>query len=283
MDIYPDCIPCITRQALFAARMAKINDVKIQMEIIKQVIKELNHIEDFKTAPEFSGVIQSIVKTYSGLDDPYKEIKEKNLKRSLKYIPYLRTYINSSADKLEQAVRVAILGNVIDLGANPDFNLESEINRISSNNIILDDYLSFKEEVYKAEYILYIGDNAEEAVFDKLLVEQLKPKKTIFAVRDNNILNDITVEFAKKIELDKVAEIISSGSKIAGTNLTQTNKTFNKIFINAPVVIAKGQGNYETLENNHRKIFYMFKVKCNTIEKRTGFPIGTSVLLKLPR
>jgi uncharacterized protein with ATP-grasp and redox domains len=47
----------------------------------------------------------------------------------------LKTYINGSDDKLREAVRVAILGNIIDLGANPDFNLEDEVNRISSNNI----------------------------------------------------------------------------------------------------------------------------------------------------
>ena len=248
------------------------------MEIMKHVIRELNNIDNFETAPEFSVKIHNIVKAFSGIDNSYEEIKVRNLKRALKFIPYLRTYINSSDDKLEQAVRAAILGNVIDLGANRDFNLEYEINRISSNNIVLKDYLSFKEEVYKAEYILYIGDNAEEAVFDKLLIEQLKPKKIIFAVRDNNILNDITIEFAKKIELDKLAEVISSGSKIAGTNLKETNKVFNEIFLNAPVVIAKGQGNYETLLHKDRPIFFMFKVKCDVISKICGYPIGTSML-----
>lgn len=278
MSIYPDCIPCILNQSLYAARTAKINDEKTQMEIMKHVIRELNNIDNFETAPEFSVKIHNIVKAFSGIDNPYEEIKVRNLKRALKFIPYLRTYINSSDDKLEQAVRAAILGNVIDLGANRDFNLEYEINRISSNNIVLKDYLSFKEEVYKAEYILYIGDNAEEAVFDKLLIEQLKPKKIIFAVRDNNILNDITIEFAKKIELDKLAEVISSGSKIAGTNLKETNKVFNEIFLNAPVVIAKGQGNYETLLHEDRPIFFMFKVKCDVISKICGYPIGTSML-----
>jgi uncharacterized protein with ATP-grasp and redox domains len=278
MSIYPDCIPCILNQSLYAARTAKINDEKTQMEIMKHVIRELNNIDNFETAPEFSVKIHNIVKAFSGIDNPYEEIKVRNLKRALKFIPYLQTYINSSDDKLEQAVRAAILGNVIDLGANRDFNLEYEINRISSNNIVLKDYLSFKEEVYKAEYILYIGDNAEEAVFDKLLIEQLKPKKIIFAVRDNNILNDITIEFAKKIELDKLAEVISSGSKIAGTNLKETNKVFNEIFLNAPVIIAKGQGNYETLLHEDRPIFFMFKVKCDVISKICGYPIGTSML-----
>lgn len=85
-----------------------------------------------------------------------------------------------------------------------------------------------------------------------------------------------------KIELDKIAEVISGGSKIAGTNLKEINENFNDYFYNPPVVIAKGQGNYETLENCGREVFYMFKVKCNTVAKRTGYKTGTSVLLKLP-
>ncbi|MCG6914863.1 ARMT1-like domain-containing protein, partial [bacterium BMS3Abin03] len=179
MSLYPDCIPCILKQALYAARIAKIDDEKIQIEILKYVIKELNNIDNIETAPELSIKIQDIVKIFSGINDPYAEEKEKNLKRALKFVPYLKTYINDSYDKLEQAVRVAILGNIIDLGANPDFKLEDEINRINSNNIVLDDYPLFNERVKKAKYILYIGDNAEEAIFDKLLIEQLQCKNII--------------------------------------------------------------------------------------------------------
>ncbi|MCG6913431.1 ARMT1-like domain-containing protein [bacterium BMS3Abin03] len=283
MSLSPDCIPCILKQALYAARIAKINDEKIQIEILKYVIKELNNIDNIETAPELSNKIQDIVKVFSGINDPYAEEKERNLKRASKFVPYLKTYINNSYDKLEQAVRVAILGNIIDLGANPDFKLEDEINRINSNNIVLDDYPLFKEKVEKAKYILYIGDNAEEAIFDKLLIEQLQCKNIIFVVKDSYILNDVTIDFAKKIGLNKIAKVISSGSKVAGTNLKETNKTFNKYFFNAPVIIAKGQGNFETLMNCDREIFYMFKVKCEVIAKRTGYKVGTSVLLKNPK
>ncbi|MEJ2504993.1 MAG: ARMT1-like domain-containing protein [Ignavibacteriaceae bacterium] len=283
MSLSPDCIPCILKQALYAARIAKINDEKIQIEILKYVIKELNNIDNIETAPELSNKIQDIVKVFSGINDPYAEEKERNLKRASKFVPYLKTYINNSYDKLEQVVRVAILGNIIDLGANPDFKLEDEINRINSNNIVLDDYPLFKEKVEKAKYILYIGDNAEEAIFDKLLIEQLQCKNIIFVVRDSYILNDVTIDFAKKIGLNKIAKVISSGSKVAGTNLKETNKTFNKYFFNAPVIIAKGQGNFETLMNCDREIFYMFKVKCEVIAKRTGYKVGTSVLLKNPK
>ena len=79
MSLSPHCIPCILKQALYAARIAKINDEKIQIEILKYVIKELNNIDNIETAPELSNKIQDIVKVFSGINDPYAEEKEKNL------------------------------------------------------------------------------------------------------------------------------------------------------------------------------------------------------------
>lgn len=274
----PDCIPCILKQALYSARVSKIEDEKIQFDIIKKIYNEILNISEYNTAPQFAKTVKQVVYSYSGIEDPFKELKEKNLKKALKFVPYLKTYINSSNDKLEEAVRAAILGNIIDLGANPEFNLEDEVNKISSNNIRLDDYLSFVKKIKNAEYILYIGDNAEEAVFDKLLIEQLLPKKIIFAVKETPILNDITMDFAESIGLNSVTELISSGSTIPGTDMNDVNDQFKDIFYNAPLVIAKGQGNFETLMYEKREIYFMFKVKCDVISRVCGYPVGTSML-----
>jgi damage-control phosphatase, subfamily I len=278
MSIKVDCIPCIIKQALYTARVSKIKDEKIHFDIIKNIYEETLRFSEEMSAPRFAATIKQIVYSYSGIEDPFKEIKEENLKKALNFISYLKTYINSSSDPLEEAVRIAILGNIIDLGANPEFNLADEISKISSNNIRLDDYSSFKKKIKNAPYILYIGDNAEEAVFDKLLIEQLLPKNIIFAVREVPILNDITMDFAEKIGLDKAANIISSGSTIPGTDMNDVNENFKNIFYKAPMVIAKGQGNFETLMNEKREIYFMFKIKCEVVSKICGNPIGTSML-----
>ena len=78
MSLHPDCIPCIVKQSLRAARVAKINDEAIQKDVMKQVLLELENMDKYETAPQLSGKIQRIVKSFSGMDDPYKEIKEKN-------------------------------------------------------------------------------------------------------------------------------------------------------------------------------------------------------------
>ncbi|HAP37178.1 MAG TPA: hypothetical protein DCQ28_15070 [Bacteroidetes bacterium] len=278
MSLHPECVPCIMKQALNTATVSNVNNNAERFEILRRVYCEIQNVNDDFTAPGFSKIIQNIVRSFSKIEDPYKETKIQNTKRALQYIPYLRTYIESSADKLEKAIRVAILGNIIDVGANPDFNLEDEVGKISSTNIVLDDYTFFEKDLKNADYILYIGDNAEEAVFDKLLIEQLAPRKVIFAVREAPVLNDITIDFARGLGMDSVSEIISSGSSIPGTDMNAVSEKFKHLFYNAPMVIAKGQGNYETLLNEQRPIYFLFKVKCSVIAEMCRKPIGTSML-----
>ena len=88
---------------------------------------------------------QLIIEKYLDIKNPYKLIKDKNLKIAKQFIPYLQALVNNSADKLEMALRTAIIGNTIDLGANPNFNIEDEVHRISSGSIQLPVYPKFKE------------------------------------------------------------------------------------------------------------------------------------------
>lgn len=186
--------------------------------------------------------------------------------------------LDAAPDKLRTAIWIAIMGNTIDLAANPNFDLDDEMNALNSNNIVLDFLPEFKEDVKRAETILYIADNYEEALFDKFLLRELSAKKLLFAVRSAPIYNDITYEDAISLGIDKICLVIESGSTIAGTDLGQSTPAFKHAFDNADLVIAKGQGNFETVMNVQRPIYFLFKVKCEVISSRCGSPIGAGVL-----
>ncbi|MBN1302130.1 MAG: DUF89 family protein [Melioribacteraceae bacterium] len=275
----PACIPCIINQAHKTALLFTNGNKDLQLSILKKVCREVEKVGDECTAPQFSRTLQEIVEESLGIFNPYKEIKEKNLAAAKNYIPFLQSPLNNINDKIEIAVRIAIAGNIIDIGANPGFNLEDEISRITSNNIDLLMLPKFKRDLEKAESILYIGDNYEEALFDKFLLNELRPKKVVFAVRSKPILNDITLEDAYRLEIDKICDVMESGSKIAGTDLNACTDEFMKVYKNADMVIAKGQGNYETLINAERPIYFLFKVKCDAIAAKSGYRKGMGVLL----
>lgn len=278
MNLDPECIPCIINQAFRTAKLLAPEDRRVQISILKEVCKAVDNLDVNSPAPMFSSTMQSIVENALGTRNPYREIKENNLRKALRFLRYLETMVKSSSDTLGTALRVAIIGNTIDLAANPDFSIEYEVNRISANKIDGESLRSLREDLKKASTVLYIGDNYEEAVFDKILLEQLKQKKLVFAVRSYPILNDITLVDALNLEIDKVCEVMESGSRIAGTDLNQCTPEFLELFENADVVIAKGQGNFETLMDVSRKIYFLFKVKCDAISRRSGLPVGASAL-----
>ncbi|MCI0473954.1 MAG: ARMT1-like domain-containing protein [Ignavibacteria bacterium] len=252
---------------------------KLQLKILKEICADIYHAEDNLSAPYFSARSQAIIGKYCNTENIYRLTKENNLRKVKKYGLFVRTMIEKSDDRLETALRAAIAGNSFDLGANPDYDIEYEINRISSSEYHLPALKKFKIDLQKAKLILYIGDNYEEALFDKYLLEELSYITTVFAVRSRPVLNDITYEDAVKLKLHKICKVIESGSSIPGTDLREGTPEFLELFRNADIVIAKGQGNYETLADEKRPVYFLFKIKCNSVERRTGYPKGKGVFL----
>jgi hypothetical protein len=279
MFLDPACIPCIVKQAYNSSNMFTKGNKKLQLKILKEVCFEIHSISSNNSAPYFSSKIQTIIGKYVGSTNLYGPIKEINLKRIKRFYKFVKILIDESSDTLETAMRAAIIANAVDLGANPDFDLNYEINRISSSDIDLSALASFKKDLHKAKLILYIGDNYEEALFDKFLLNELKNIDTVFAVRSRQVLNDITLDDAKRLNIHKICRVIESGSTIAGTDLNECTPEFLNLYKNADIVIAKGQGNYETLIDEKRSIYFLFKVKCEAIERKSGFPKGKGILL----
>lgn len=263
-------------QALRAGRLATDNETKIKtiLDKVGCIIKEMNA----NSTPAESGAkVYEIVREVTGVFDSYKEIKEKSIKDAKEMYSFLKEKILNSDNKLETAIRIAIAGNIIDFGVDQKFSLKEDVNKILHQDFSYFDIESFKNQLEKANNILYIGDNAGETVFDKLLIETLN-KKTTYAVREIPVINDAVLEDAINSDLHKVATIISSGSKAPGTILNQCNKNFINIFNSADLVISKGQGNYEGLSNANRKIFFLLKAKCHVIAKNLNVPVGSIIL-----
>lgn len=275
----PQCIPCIINQAYESSKKFADGNTELQLKIVKKICAEVEAVDINYTAPMFSSRMQNIIEDYLEIKNPYKKLKDKNIIIAEKFIPHIKTLIDNATDKLEMAIRTAIIGNAIDLGANPNFDIEYEVSRITSGDIYLKGYQKFIEDLKKAELILYIADNYEEALFDKFFISALLPKNVVFAVRSKPILNDVTMEDAKKLKIEKLCKIIESGSTIAGTDLNECTPEFLQLYRKANIVISKGQGNYETLLNDVRSIYFLFRVKCDVIASRCGLKKGDGALI----
>ncbi len=200
---------------------------------------------------------------------------------SIELLPALRTEVQSSRSPLMTAARVAIAGNMIDMGVNGNVT-EADVHqamRQALSEPFYGELELFRQAIAKARSILYLADNAGEIAFDRLLIEQILPEQVTLVVRGAPVINDATLEDAQAVGLDEIVEIIDNGSDAPGTLLDDCSPEFRRRFAEADLIIAKGQGNFESLSNQPGNVFYLFEVKCPMVANHIMQPIGTQVLV----
>lgn len=276
MKTYLDCIPCFFEQTLRAGRMATDDENKLK-EMLDRLGDYLPQISLSSTPPEVGRWLYRMVADVSGNADPYREVKKQSTEQALALYPRLHEQVTAAADPLLMAVKVAIAGNVIDFGPNGSVDIEAEVNQVLAQEFAVCDYTAFRHALDNASRVLYIGDNAGETVFDRILIEQLRRPVT-YVVRETPILNDATREDAIAAGLDQVAEIISSGTDAPGTILSTCSPEFRELLEQAEFVIAKGQGNYEGLSGEQRRIFFLLRAKCRLIASNLNTALGDIIL-----
>jgi len=263
MKTYLECIPCFVNQAFKTASVATNDQDKVKA-VLDSVGDMIKSIPMENTPPETGNHIYQKIREITSNNDPYKEMKRTHIDEAKLLYPELKKLIQKSNDPLLTAIRIAIAGNVIDLGVDKDFNIVNDIQKILKQDFAIFDYEAFKNQFNKAKSVLYIADNAGESVFDRLLIEEMN-KPTVYVVRDIPVLNDCIIEDAIESGLDKVSEIISSGSTAPATILNLCNDDFLNRFNSADFIISKGQGNYEGLSKVNQKVFFLLKAKCKVI------------------
>lgn len=282
MKTFPECIPCFMRQSIRSAKFAGASP-KVQKEIAYQIEEYLKNINMEDIPPKTSRNMHVKLKKLLNNKDPYKIIKDKYNNIALSMYNGLKEKIKKSNDRLLMAIRIAIAGNVIDFGAQIDFELDRDIDEVLTSDFAIFDYEKLKDELKREKEILYLGDNTGETVFDRVLIEEIKDiynSKIIYAVKEKPILNDATKEDAIFAGIDKVAQVISAGCDSPGIVLEYCSDSFLDVYKNAKLIIAKGQGNFEALEQEKHPAFFLFKVKCNVVAKYLGVPYKSVVLYK---
>jgi uncharacterized protein with ATP-grasp and redox domains len=280
VKIYPDCIPCFIRQSLDAARLAT-EDVHIHEKVVRGVLSLANNLDMDQSPPVIGQKIHRLIRELAGVDDPYNGVKQRFNNAALKLYSKMRHLIIESENPLDTAVRLAIAGNIIDFGVKStlqEVELEKTISQCLSEELADMETEPFRKATDEAKDILYLADNAGEIVFDRLLIEQLPVEKITLAVKGSAVINDATMEDAVLAGLPKIVEVIDNGSDAPGTILESCSKSFRGRFEKADLIIAKGQGNYETLSDADKNIFFILKAKCPVIARDLGCEVGEMIL-----
>ncbi len=280
MKTYLDCIPCFIRQGLDAARLVS-GDEQIHEQVVRRVLRLTVDLDMSQTPPAMGQQIHRLIRELTGNEDPYRDLKKQHNRFALELYDLLEPTVHSTEDPLETAVRLAIAGNIIDLGVKTSIS-DSDIQKTINDSLTASFDQTMVEQLRSdaecARNILYLSDNAGEIVFDRLLLEQLPTEKITVAVKGQPIINDATMADAEFIGLTKIVEVIDNGSDAPGTILETCSQRFRDHFENADLIIAKGQGNYETLSDSDKNIFFILKAKCPVIAEHIGCEIGDMIL-----
>jgi len=250
-------------------------------EKIKSVLDDvglmLSTIPLSSSPPESGRRIYQKVSEITGNSDPYQALKQKSTREALAMYPVLKRRVAAAEDRLMTAIRIAIAGNVIDFGPGQPFDLNAIVEETLRKDFAICDAKAFRDALNKAESVLFIGDNAGESVFDRLLIEELN-KPVRYAVRGKPIINDVTWDDAVAAGIDRVADIVSSGSDAPGAILERCSPEFRAVYDLSPLIISKGQGNYEALSGTDGPVFFLLKTKCRVIADHAGVTEGDIVL-----
>lgn len=279
MKTHFDCIPCIIRQALDSARLVT-DDEQIHEQILREVLAAAAQMDLEQSPPVMAQTIHRRLRELTGQADPYREVKNRFNQLALKLYSQFRIRLQETGTPLEVAVRLAIAGNIIDLGVKSSLGEQEVIGAIET---CLTDTLSgnvdeFAEAIEKARSILYLTDNAGEIVFDRLLIEQLLRDQVVVAVKGGPVINDATMADAEAAGLTEMVRVMDNGSDAPGTVLEDCSAEFRQHFEEADLIVSKGQGNYETLGESPRPIFFLLRVKCPMVARDTGCPVGRMLL-----
>jgi len=281
MRTYLDCVPCFVRQAIDSARRVS-DDPAVHERLLRETLSAASRMAFDSPPPALGRLIHRRLRELTGREDPYGSAKHQANMMALSMLEDLRRRAAGTADPFAAAVRLAIAGNVIDLGVKSHLT-DDEVRSVLDSALEdpLDDRAveDLRQAAATAGDILYLADNAGEIVLDRLLIEALGPEKVTLAVKGAPIINDATREDAEAAGLTALVTVIDNGSDAPGTILELCSRSFRERFESAGLVVSKGQGNYETLSGSTAgNLFFLLKVKCGVIARDLGCDVGEMVV-----
>ena len=281
MNTALECIPCFVRQAAEAVEMCAVENPRRE-RLLRRLLREIAGADWAVMPVVIAQRLQRIIRAQTGVADPYRALKDSMNNIALELMPALTDAVRRHADPHEAVVRLAVAGNLLDAGSKTRLlpaELPARLNSFWTMPLV-GDVAALFNAAQAADNILYLADNAGEIVFDRLLIEALPTKKITVAVRGAPVINDATLADAETTGISQIVRIIANGSDAPGTLIAECSKEFRGLFNRADLIVAKGQGNYETLSDTRKSIFFLLAVKCPMIAADIGATVGDMVVCR---
>lgn len=281
-----DCLDCIVRQAVKAARIAT-DDPVVQRRIVNETTRRIPGMDLSVSPAALSMCAYEITSEITGNSDPYRELKREQNLMALALLPELREMVQTATDPLSAALHLAAAGNVIDLGTMQfhevdDVAVRRAISQVMKERFAVDHSDVFRASLTRCNDLLYLLDNAGEIVFDMVLIEELLKHTSVTAVvKGAPILNDVLLEDAEMVGLTEICPVIDNGGAFIGAPLDQVPESFLNRMHQADIIVGKGQGNFETVDEFPGDVYLILRAKCEVVAKVMGVQYGQVGLISM--
>ena len=274
MKLNPFCMCCALNK--LEQKIRHYPDMEKKTEYMKKVMALIANTEEKDCAPSLSVDIQKLYSSFWDCPmEDFTEIKREYNQLMLNMEDSLENKIRKSEDPLEKSLLYARIGNYIDFAALSNVDQATVLTLLeekSTESLDEEEYRNFLRELSSAKKLVYLTDNCGEVVLDKLAVKILKEKypnlDITVIVRGYPVVNDATMEDAEEIGLTDLVRVIGNGSNVGGTWIPGITSEARDLLYDADLIIAKGQGNFETLNDCGLNIYYLFLCKCDLFQRR---------------
>lgn len=280
MFMQEQCEECFLNQLpdLFDLYEVKDSDRELLTGLVKGIVCDPENQR--LSPPETAEKVYEELTLRTGMNDPYAEIKRTNNAEMADLYPLLKLKIWESGSPLLTAIKFATIANSIDYGiAGHSFDLDKLVEEAENLEFAIDDTDLFLRSLDMSDSLLYILDNAGEAVADLLCIETIRkvfPALDVcVAVRGKPVINDVDADDLRQLNPDKSIHIVDTGRRLPGIP-RKGGEHFEKAFMYYDLILAKGQGNFET-NRDDRRVFHLFRVKCDVVSGYLNVPVGGAV------
>ena len=287
-----DCLPCLARNAIDLARKSAQGDATLEAEIARSGMEILGNaaMDGYPLPPPCYArrlIDNALAKSGGRVPDPWAKEKKISTELALKLMERLPEIPGWNSESFESRLRLAVAGNILDFSIYADLDIAAAMETMTTaftKPVDVAAVAELKRRMDEAKSILWIFDNCGEAVFDRLLMEPYREKLTL-AVRGKPAFNDLTrAELAKSGYEDGFVAggVVSNDDGVPGVVDATCGEAFRVAFAAADLVVAKGQANFETMnERTDKPIAFLFLAKCPVVCRAIGAEPKTIQILLL--
>lgn len=282
------CVACLLSKQEKAIR--NFADEQKKSEYIHQLLEILYDHAQTESAPGLTVRINALFEKFWGFTEDYGPRKHQYNQLLLEKEAELVRQIGAAADPVKECIKYVCAANYIDFSAVDNVNedtFEKLLDKARGESVSESEYAAFVQDLKKADRLVYLTDNCGEIVLDKIFIRYMKEAypdlEITVIVRGQDVLNDATMEDAAEVGLTELVSCIGNGDGAPGTILEHISEEARRMIAEADVVIAKGQGNFESLYGEGVNPYFLFLCKCELFVRRFGLEQFTSVFVKEER